>query len=435
MTIAYCKKPIELFRKYSHLNFTLADQAMVSGVNFFTSVLLARAMGPEDFGAYTLAWFVVLFISSLQFSVISAPMMSIGPKQSKSRRPGYFGCVVAQMAAFAVTSSVIVLVGAKLSAIAFPEWHIGAIAIPLALATPAYQMRDFVRRYLFTRDRALFALLFDATTYGVQIGLLAWIAFRGRLDVADALWIVLVSTAVGLPAIAGDVAAMSLQWKNLLVIARRHWRFSRWLGASAVLQVISSQMFLIASGFLLGTAAVGALRASQNLMGFAQILFFGLQNRIPIRAGRHYQEGGVYALVRYIKRVAGAMELATGMIALIFAAVPEFWLNLLFGNEFAGNGHLVRLYAAVYLVVALSFPLNAGLWALETARPIFISYVIATLFGLSVAYPLLTHFGASGAASGILMTQIVMVTILFIGFVRRMRQIAGKAGLNGTRKA
>jgi len=424
MIPALLKKPLALFQRYSHLNFTLADQATVSGVNFFTNILLARAMGLEDFGAYTLSWFVVLFAASLQFSMISAPMMSIGPKQSEARRLGYFGCVFTQMSAFAIASTVIVMIGAYLSGNFFPEWHISAIAIPLALATAAYQVRDFVRRYLFTRGRAFVALLFDTTTFGIQLGLLSWVAYYGQLRVADALWIVLVSTIIGLPVIAGDVWSMSVRRKNLLVIARRHWRFSRWLGASALLQVVSSQMFLIATGLLLGTAAVGALRASQNLLGLAQILFFGLQNMIPIRAGRHFREGGVRALVRYIKRVAGALELATATIVLTFAVVPEFWLHLFFGSQFTGIGHLVRWYAVTYLVVALAFPLNAGLWALETARPIFISYVAATSFGLAAAYPLLTNFGVVGAAAGVLMTQFIMVAVLLIGFARRMRQIA-----------
>ena len=423
MISAFYKKPVELFRKYSHLNFTLADQAMVSGTNFLTNILLARALGPKDFGAFTLAWFVVLFVSSLQFALISAPMMSIGSKQSSQRAPKYFGSVFAQEVIFASGSGAVVLVGAWLSGQLFPDWRIGMIAVPLALATAAYQLRDFVRRYLFTCSRFRAALLFDTATYGIQLGLLGWFAFRSRLEVADPLWIVLISAAFGLSGIAAHIGSISLQRKHFLVVLRRHWQFSRWLGASAVLQVISSQLFLIASGFFLGTAAVGALRASQNLMGLAQILFFGLQNVIPVRAGNHYRQGGVAGLLAYVKRMTGAMELATGAIVLTFAITPEFWLSLIFGHQFAGNGSLVRWYAMTYLVVALSFPLTGGLWALESTRPIFICYAAATAVGAAMAYPLLTYFGADGAAAGVLITQAVMVSILLVGFVRRIRRL------------
>lgn len=426
MTSAGYKKPFELLRRYSHINYSLADQAMVSGVNFLTSILLARAMGPTDFGEFTLAWAVVLFVGALQFALISAPMMSIGPKQSASRAPRYYGSVFAQQIIFAVGSSVTVLLGAWTCGFLFPHWEVEILAIPMALATGAYQLRDFVRRYFFTCDRLGSALLFDTATYGIQIGLLGWLAFRASLDVADPLWIVLISAVIGLLGIAARIGSVSLQRKHFLVVVRRHWRFSRWLGASAILQVISSQVFLVASGLILGTAAVGVLRACQNLMGLAQILFFGLQNVIPIRAGNHLRKSGIDGLVSYIKRATGGLELATGVIVCTFAITPEFWLSLLFGEQFTGNGHLVRWYAATYLVVALSFPLTGGLWALESTRPIFFCYAAATVVGFAVAYPLLVYFGIVGAAAGMLLTQVVMVIILFIGFVQRVRALSNK---------
>jgi O-antigen/teichoic acid export membrane protein len=397
---------------------------MVSGVNFLTTILLARGLGPKDFGVFTLAWFVVLFLSSLQFALISAPMMSIGPKQSASRSPRYFGSVFAQQAIFSGASAVIVLIGAWLCGFLFPDWDVERIAVPMAVATGAYQVRDFVRRYYFTCGRFGSALLFDTATYGIQIGLLGWLAFRGRLEVADPLWIVLFSAGVGMAGAAARIGAISWHRSHFIVIARRHWRFSRWLGASAVLQVISSQIFLIASGFILGTAAVGVLRASQNLMGLAQILFFGLQNVIPGRAGSWLRTHGIDGLVSYVKRATWALELATGAIVCTFAITPEFWLSLIFGDQFGGNGHLVRWYAATYMVVGLAFPLTGGLWALESTRPIFVSYAAATVVGFATAYPLLTYGGVVGAAVGVLLTQVIMVSILFLGFVRRIRALS-----------
>jgi O-antigen/teichoic acid export membrane protein len=420
MSLVIYKKFLELFHKYSHINFSLADQAMVSGVNFLTTILLARALGPKDFGVFTLAWFVVLFLSSLQFALISAPMMSIGPKQSTSRSARYFGSVFAQQAVFASVSAIIVLIGAWLCGFLFPDWGVERIAVPMAFATGAYQARDFVRRYYFTRGRFGSALLFDTATYGTQLGLLGWLAFRGQLEVAYPLWIVLISAGVGIVGAASGIGALSWHRTHFIVIARRHWRFSRWLGASAVLQVISSQIYLIASGFILGTAAVGILRASQNLMGLAQILFFGLQNVIPGRAGNWLRTNGIDGLVAYVKRTTWALELATGAIVCTFAITPEFWLSLIFGDQFGGNGHLVRWYAATYMVVALSFPLTGGLWALESTRPIFLGYATATVIGFAAAYPLLTYGGVVGAAAGVLMTQVVMVCILFLGFLRRI---------------
>ena len=66
--------------RHRHFNWALADQIIVSGANFLTALLLARHLGPEEFGRFTLAWLVVLFVTSLQAGLIVSPMMSVGPK-------------------------------------------------------------------------------------------------------------------------------------------------------------------------------------------------------------------------------------------------------------------------------------------------------------------------------------------------------------------
>ena len=42
--------------RYRHINWALADQGVVSGINFLTGIMLARFLGLEEFGRFTLAW-------------------------------------------------------------------------------------------------------------------------------------------------------------------------------------------------------------------------------------------------------------------------------------------------------------------------------------------------------------------------------------------
>src|ERR1700761_3547253 len=78
----------------------LFDQGLVSGANFLTNVLLARAFGVRDYGVFALAWIAVLFANSLQYALIVTPMMSVGPKQDEDDRPSYFGAVLIQELCF-----------------------------------------------------------------------------------------------------------------------------------------------------------------------------------------------------------------------------------------------------------------------------------------------------------------------------------------------
>ena len=62
----------------------LCDQALVSGANFATNVILARALGIREYGVFALSWMAVLFVASLQWAFIVSPMMSVGPKQEEA---------------------------------------------------------------------------------------------------------------------------------------------------------------------------------------------------------------------------------------------------------------------------------------------------------------------------------------------------------------
>ena len=78
---------VEVLRPESHLTrlrreaWALGDQALVSGMNFMTNVLLARLLGMKEFGIFTLAWMAVLFFNSLQkedYPVLLAYSLMVG---------------------------------------------------------------------------------------------------------------------------------------------------------------------------------------------------------------------------------------------------------------------------------------------------------------------------------------------------------------------
>ena len=70
-----------LFKLKSNKPLVFLDQAIVSGSNFILGILLARNLGIEGYGYYSLIWLVVLFFSSMQLASLISPMMSLGPKK------------------------------------------------------------------------------------------------------------------------------------------------------------------------------------------------------------------------------------------------------------------------------------------------------------------------------------------------------------------
>ncbi len=412
-----------LLARYSHLNWALADQTMVSGVNFLTGILLARYLGLEEFGRFTLAWMAVLFVNSIQQATINSPMMSIGPKQPEAEAPAYYGAVVFHQIVLSGLVFLLLLAGVRLSGMVFPEWRVEGLALPLAVAALACQFQDFLRRYFFTRGRGAAAFANDAIRYLGQIAVLIWlfVYFRESMDTAKTIWVIALMAAAGAVYATFNVERFEINAATARGVASRHWRFSKWLTASAVLQWFTGGLFIIAARALLGASAVGALSAAQNLMGVTHILFQGLENIVPVRAARHFHECGRNALYGYLKRVTLLGEGATAAVAAIAAIAPDFWLGLVFGDQYIGYGYLLRWWAVVYLLKFLTFPLRAGLRAIEYTRTVFWAYVWMALFSLVAAYPFVDSFGLSGAAAGLVLINGICVAILLHGLSKKLQ--------------
>ena len=404
-----------LWTRFSHLNWALADQTMVSGVNFLTGILLARYLGLEEFGRFTLAWMAVLFVNSIQHAAIISPMMSIGPKQAKADTRAYYGAVLTQQIIFSGLTFLLLFAGVRMGGALFPQWNLEGLALPLAAAGLAVQLQDFLRRYFFTHSRGGAAFFNDALRYLGQFAVLAWLflTYGEAMDSAGTLWVIAVLAMVAAVSGVFFLDRVELKADIFYTTAWRHWHFSKWLTASAVLLWTSGNLFIIAAGGVLGASAVGALKAAQNLMGLTHILFQGLENIIPVRAAEIHTRGGARALKPYLRRVALMLIASTAVITLIFAVEAEYWLGLIFGEPYVTYGDLVRWYAVIYTLAAIALPLRVALRTVEHTRPIFVGYLVSTVVSVTAAYPVVQWLGLTGTMAGLLFCQILVLLVLW----------------------
>lgn len=409
-------------RDHQHVNWALIDQGMVSVINFLTGILLARYLGLAEFGVFTLAWIAVEFVIGIQQSLIVAPMMSIAPKQPVEAHPGYFGAIFAQQLGYAVLSFIICILGLLFVNALKPDWGLDGIGPALAAAMLAAQVQNFLRRYFFTLGRATTAFWLDFVRYGGQIGLLLWLFHSLEIDAKWTLWVIsgtaTASVLIGcffLDRIAFDAGVAKS-------IFHRHWRFSRWLLYSEVVRWGTTNLFMIAAGSIIGPAAVGAIRATQNLVGLCHVLYLGLDNIAPISASRHFSEGGLAALIRYLKRLTWVLVAVVGMTVLIAAAVPELWLGLIYGENYAGQGYLIRWWAITYLVAMISVPLGYGLRATEYTKPFFWANVVLAVFTVATVYPLTRYLGVDGVMIGLFCLSSIKAFILSWSFLAWIRK-------------
>src|SRR6476620_5455209 len=100
-------------------SLTILDQALVSGSNFITGIILVRGLGLVEFGRFTIAYAILLLANSVQLSFISSPMITLGslcatPQERRHFVRGIFGvqlifCAVASLLAVLGTAGYVSL--------------------------------------------------------------------------------------------------------------------------------------------------------------------------------------------------------------------------------------------------------------------------------------------------------------------------------------
>lgn len=393
-------------RRHSQMNWSLLDQAMVSGVNFLSGVIIARYLGIEEFGVFSIALLIVQLANDLQNPLIVSPMMSIGPKRNTNELPEYFGSLMIQQFAWAVFTSALVFVCALTAKNMFPEWGMHTLTLPLTAAVFSYQSHDFMRRYFFAIQKPAIAFSIDAVRYLGQLSILIAVISTNGASSSTVLWIVTFSSVISVAIGFLKKEPVKIPTREYFKsIVAHHWDFSRWLAAGTLLQWISTNFFTIASSAILGAGAAGAIRACQTIMGVSNIILLGLENVAPRKAASLYHKHGIKAMMKYLDKVL--LFGGGSMIILVFfiSIAPEFWLNLFFGEEYAGHGDILMWVCTVFLMGVLGMKSFIGLRSIEKTKPIFWVNTVKTIFTLLFSAPLIIYFGLTGAMMGMLITK------------------------------
>ena len=408
--------------RHGSINWALADQAMLSGVNFFTGILLARFLGVSEFGVFTLAWLIVQFVQGIQYTLIILPMISIGPKQSEHERKDYLGSVLAQQAGFAISSGVLILIGIWAADFLFADWNLGAFTWSLAVVLLISQLQNFARRYFFAFGREPIAFFVDFVRYARQIAILFWLLLTVDMDAGYALWVIAGTSLASTLLSAFFVETVTWNRHNFRTTLFRHWAFSKWLLLSDLMRSATEPLFMFVAGGLIGAAAVGAVRATQNLVGMSHIIMLGLENVVPAGAARRLSQSGKQVFLRYMMGVLIFGASIVGTIVVIASATPEFWLGLIYGKDYVGYGHLVVWWSVIYFIGFMAQQISIGLRTIEHTKSIFWTNLVAAIISVVSVYPLITYFGLVGLMFGLLIIVTISTAILAVSFFYRFQR-------------
>lgn len=407
--------------RYRQVNWALCDQAMVSGANFLTNIMLVRYLGLEEYGRYVLAWMAIEFVRILHEPLIVAPMVTIGPKQMEKDAAAYYSVVTFLQFSLCLLASFALIAIVYLLNLYISSWNLDGLAPIMGFAAVAYHFQQYIRRCAFARNNPNIAFGSDAVRYLGQLAILIGLAQYRPLDSRDAILITATTAFIGIFCALPILRPAGFNRQTLNAVVSRHWNFGKWLVPAAILGRATGDIFMAIAGAAIGAAAVGGIKAARNIVAVTHILLMGFENVIPIRAAQRFAEDGKAGLIQFLRRFGFASCGLVSIPILIVASVPEFWLTLFYGDDFVGQGYLVQWWAVIYMLIFLIKPPMVGLRALEYTKPIFAQNLLIAIVGLSLCYPLIDTMGVTGVLLGLTILEIIRFVLMTWMFVKRIR--------------
>jgi O-antigen/teichoic acid export membrane protein len=348
-----------LVRKASNrLSWGVADQCMSSLTNFLLSAFVARTLGAEQFGAFSLAYV------TYGFAINASRGLSVEPLLIRFSGTS----LAAWRRATAGSTGTAVLVGVAggilgLGAGALIGGTTGQAFFALGLTLPGLLLQDSWRYAFFALGKGYQAFINDSVWALVQIPLLVLLKVTGH---ADVFWFVLAwgaSAAVGavLGALQAKVIPSLMRAADWLVQHRdlgpRYLAENTGSNAGDTLRSYTTTS-------VLGLTAVGDIQAANVLLGPFKIIIFGV-GMITIPEGARLLRHTPRRLAPFCAAVTvGLTALALLWAAVLLVAMPHGLGHLMLGNLWHAAYPLVVPTTLLIAAGCASAGANLGLHAL-----------------------------------------------------------------------
>jgi O-antigen/teichoic acid export membrane protein len=391
------------------------DQGLISGANFVSTILLARWMGPQQYGGYVLAFSVYLLVSAVYQALVLEPMSVLGPVLYRDTHKPYIRSLlrvhvylsIILCMAIAATAAVANIMSANAEfVIALYGVAAGApFVLLLALLRSACYLRFEVRTAAVAAG--IYAMLFVAGLFGVhQLSGLSSFGVFALMGITS-----LAVSVVLIPYVIGGTCTADKESVPIRAVCREHWCYGRWaLGTGGVNWVWENSWYIVC-GLLLTMREVGGLRSSGNLLLPVAHLVAACgrlaQPFVSSIAGR----AGAQATVAPVRRIGLLFTAASALYCIVISAFGQQIFKVLYGPEFAPFAALFPWIGFNYVLVIASNNGSAiGLRALQSPVSVFTAQAAGGIIAVLLSIPA----GYMYRLTGIVAASIVASTVSFI---------------------
>jgi O-antigen/teichoic acid export membrane protein len=385
--------------------WALADQGVVSLGNCATNVILARSLSVGQFGMFAILLEVMLFLNSLQASVVIYPLSVKGARLDRAALRRLAG------ACLLLTGLAGVPLGATLIG-ASGALHTGNLTMGIlaGCALILWQAQETLRRAMMSQGDFKGILPGDIVSYGGQtIGVVLLAAF-GALTINRTFAVMGITSLLAMGLQAFQIGISVPRLRELPQIVGDFWQMGRWVLIGSLTAVITTLSLSWTMAYFHGVDGVGQFQAMAGVLKLSNPLMLCLSGLIVPAAARALREGGLKMAEQVAFRYAinAAVFVAPYYAGLII--FPSIALRIFYGADspLSGLTNELRVFVLSYSALFIAQVVGCFLNGIEQSRRAFVAQIAQTAATVLIALPLTALYGLPGLLVGWLSSNVVL---------------------------
>jgi O-antigen/teichoic acid export membrane protein len=398
--------------------YSLADQIFSVGTIFIANIILARTATTSEYGAFAIIYTVYTLITAMHNAYLMEPFTLFASGLYRKDFTEYLQYAIRINYMICMALSFLTF-GTFIFLFTMDDDEYYTVVFGLAIALTSSLTAIFSRRVFYIDKNTRLAAKMSFYFFSIVIfGLMVLV--NTKLLSGFSIFIL-----IGL----GWLIAMSIFYKKYSIgfknnnfisyhpnYWKKHWTYSRWVIATALIFQLSSQGYLWIVGGILSLNEVASLRALLNITQPINILFGAISMVSIIRLSKVFQDKDYYKFEAILIKVLTCLLILSIIFYILVLMFDEKIIKFLYSGKYLNSLEFLKIVGVAPVVFGVGALLNDALKAMEEPKWTFYSYLASGSVTLAIGIPLIYKLGLEGAAWGILISSVTFATVGVFGF-------------------
>lgn len=402
--------------------WAIMDEALFALSSFVVTLVLARSLSAVDFGAFSIAFSMLLLVSGFHNALLTEPMLVLGAEKYLDNQTAYLKCVRGfhwplcglLSTGLIVAGCIVYVFGSNTLTLALVSSSIGAPGILFSL---------LIRRSCYLTTQVKLAAV-SSTLYFLFIcfglGFLTTLGLVSSISVFILMSISGTSSAILTLNQLRPAARDQIRKIFWAQFSKDHWRYGRWIIGTTLTSWIVSSLPNVLLGTVIYLGASGALAALNLLI---RPILFALPPVAMLITPMLAREKSRRQMKLSLATMLAVVTLMAGIWWLILIFFGQSLLSLLYGDKYVEYARLLIIIGVIPVVSGIASVYTTALRAMVRPDLIFRSTVAAAITTSVIGVPLILLFALQGAVLSSVVSTGLTAAVTAIVVVKPLRNL------------